>query len=263
MFNISDEELEKRIQAPTKLYTDPAPQDQLHPTTNELFKAQYPAPFEVQNANATYLPNDTTRTTERSKKIPSVPHQNLTRSNPDNYDAYFFGEKEVPRTAKSNLKNEIEENSVIEKAAYLYGKTAGRALMTSAYAWTGAIYGFVQLWLAILFNVAIGIVLAIEGFVGSGTTAEAFSLAMGAFGINWDFYIVAFLCYLLLIVVCYIQLFGVLIQAKIMLLHPLNGKGAIWKYSSFLLCFALYWIPVANLFPLVYLYIASIQLNPR
>lgn len=163
----------------------------------------------------------------------------------------------------SSSKEGIGKKSVLEKSLDVYGKTAGRGLMTTAHAWTLFIYFTFQIWLGIIAVIAIAIVFAIEYYVGSGTTELAFDTFMAAIGVEWDFYLVALLFYMMVLVVCYIQLLGVAIQAKALGLHPLGGRGAFFKTGTFLLCFILYWVPIINCLPLTNLYILSIQAYPR
>lgn len=151
----------------------------------------------------------------------------------------------------------ITGGSWSEKGVYATGRKVG---MSSAYTWTNFVYLSFQLWLAIIAVVAIGIVFLIEQVVGTGVTREVFNSLLSAIGLDWDFYLVALLCYMVLIVVCYIQLFGVALQGAMLGLRPLSG---FFNIATFLLCFVGYWIPLVNCLPLVNLYIFSIQVAPR
>jgi len=246
----------------------------LHPDTASEFSERYGGSLyqeENYNPSASGIQNSTVERKvtnnkqQKRKKIGILRNgsnfeKNRDSAMPQNHRAEQSPNEVPPKTSS---KKEGEKKGVVEKSLDAYGRTAGRGLITSAYIWTNFIYLTFQVWLGIIAVVAIGIVFAIEYHVGPGITQEAFNLMMAAIGVDWDFYLVATLCYMLVVATCYIQLFGVAMQAKALGLHPLGGGGAFLKTGSFLLCFILYCVPIFNCLPLVNIYIASIQAAPR
>jgi hypothetical protein len=158
---------------------------------------------------------------------------------------------------------ELTDAPVTDAVTGFVAKNVGRFFIGSAYLWTNFIYLFLQLWMGIIAVMAIGVVLFIEAYVGSGVTKTVFDATMSTLGVDWDFYLVATLMYMLVVAVCYFQLFGVVIQANALKLRPLGGKGSLFKTGTFLFCLIFYWVPLVNCLPLVNLYILSIQVAPR
>ncbi|MFN3188248.1 MAG: hypothetical protein ACK42D_01750 [Candidatus Paceibacteria bacterium] len=167
-------------------------------------------------------------------------------------------------TSKSNTFAEGEGEGAKEKVLDIFGSTVGRGLITSAHTWTLFIYFSFQIWLGIITVVALGLVFAIEHYIGGGITQAAFDAMMASIGVNWDFKLVFYLFWIITSAICYFQLFGVFIQAKALGLHPLGGNGGSVKTIRFLLCVLCYAFPFTNCIPFVnLLYIPSIQAYPR
>lgn len=249
----------------------PSAEESFHPTTDKEFKQRYGGSLYQENNNNPTQTGPTNVAVEKREyhgnknKRKRVGMQN-GESQPEASQANNSGVWSMIRksaTAKSNTFAEEARKGIKEKTLDIYGSSMGRGLIASAYAWTNFIYLTFQIWLGIIAVVAIGIIFAIEYYVGSGVTQAAFDTIMASIGVDWDFYLVALLCYMLVVTVCYVQLFGVAMQAKALGLHPLGGRGAFLKTGTFLLCFILYWVPIINCLPLVNLYIFSIQAYPR
>jgi hypothetical protein len=286
MFQMSDKEMERRTRDAEAVRRRMVTGEKSSPEANPLhadtaseFRQRYGgALYQKDNSNPSSFNSDIQNVTVTHQARPRS-RKDKKRLLPQSSSDYFENQtindtpkqnQNVPtlgRGRKTLSDQNAKEKSMLKKFGYaagqLYGKTVGRGLMTSAYLWTNFIYAFLQLWLGIIAAVAIGFVFLIEAIVGSGTTKAIFDALMTMIGVDWDFYLVALLMYMLVVCVCYIQLFGVALQAKGLGLHPLGGKGAFFKTGSFLLCFVMYWIPLVNCLPLVNLYIFSIQVAPR
>ncbi len=241
------------------------PENQLHPDTAGKFRKRGGSLSPEENFNPTNVQVEKSVRSSGQRKRKKVGF--LRNSSEDGEQdvtqpavrrhAMFDNESKKPT---KEVPDDINGGSWIEKKGYALGRAV---VMTSAYAWTSFIYFTFQIWLGVIATVAIGLVFAIEFYVGGGITQTAFDLMMASIGVNWDFYLVATLFYLLLVSTGYIQLIGVAMQAKSLGLHPLGGQGEFYKTGTFLLCFILYVVPIFNCLPLVTLYIATIQAYPR
>lgn len=245
-------------------------EESLHPTTDKEFKQRYggslyqeennnPEPVQPTNVQVQKREN----VSRKKRKRIGFFQEGTGTTTQTNNTILLRGNRNNHQGKSSAPKDDDEPKGLAEKSLDLYGKTAGRVLITTAHAWTLFIYLTFQIWLGIIAAVSFGLVFAIEYYVGSGVTKTAFDAMMASIGVDWDFYLVALLFYMVVVAICYIQLFGVAMQAKTLGLHPLGGSGAFLKTGTFLLCLVLYWVPIINCLPLVNLYILSIQTYPR
>lgn len=247
------------------------PENPLHPDTASEFSDRYGGSlYQADNNNPTLdqpsnaqLEKRNYRATGKKRKKVGILRNDLEADTlivkqQKNQGFAMFANKS--NKSEQIIPDDIINGSWIEKKGYALGRAAA---MTSAYVWTNFIYFSVQVWLSIISVIAIGIVFAIEYYVGSGMAQDTFKEMIDAIGVNWDFHLVALLFYMLAVTACYVQLFGVAIQAKALGLHPLGGEGSFFKTATFLLCFILYWVPIVNCLPLVNFYILSIQTYPR
>lgn len=283
---MSDAELERRASDAEAYRQDlvrgknnaSPPGNPLHPDTASEFSQRYGgALYQPENNNIDQVPtsgiqnvrmevSETQRSPREKMGRKNVITKNTEQSEAGKVVLYnqkkshlMFADKSIDWDG-TGIPEEITEGSALEKVGYALGR---RAAMTSAYVWTSFVYFTFQIWLGIIAAAAIGFVFLIEATVGGGTTQIIFDQLMSVIGVNWDFHLVALLCYMLVVVACYLQLFGVALQAKGLGLHPLGGSGGFLKTGTFLGCLVLYWVPIFNCLPLVYLYIASIQVSPR
>lgn len=258
---------EERIayRSPTAYTQNADESDMLRETTSDNFNNEQYAggiptkPAGVQNVQVDYrtkrsstpAPANTNRPPlDRNKRIRVATESQQTPT------------QSTQQAAQTQVKKRKKRNPVKRVISVAY-RTAARASLISAYAWTGFIWMTIQIPLAIIGFLAIGIVIGIERFVGSGVTQTLFNTLMNAIGVDWDFYLVAFLCYAVVVLFCYAQILGVWFQTTFTGMKPLSGRGSGFKYATFLLALLMYWIPGVNIFPWVWLWIFAIGLNPR
>ena len=247
------------------------PENPLHPDTASEFSERYGGSlYQAENNNPSLTGPANVRIEKRGyssnkrkrKKIPSLQNNSEDIASEEQRSGLLQAiRKSVP--GRQKVSGEEKKKGAVEKSLDVYGSTVGRGVIGTAYVWTNFVYLTFQVWLGIIAVIAIGLVFAIEYYVGTGVTRAVFDAIMDSIGVDWDFYLVATLCYMLVVATCYFQLFGVAIQAKSLGLHPLGGNGSFLKTSTFLCCFVLYWVPIINCLPLVNLYIITIQVYPR
>jgi len=162
---------------------------------------------------------------------------------------------------KSEPPQKNENLSPAEKIGYtigkVYGKTIGRSLMGTAHFWTLFIIYPIQLIFAILYLISFLVLLE------AGDSSVLYQLIVQYLGIDLLFNTLFYVSLIIILCVGFIQLAGVTIQAKMLQLHPLNGRGAIIKHLGFIFCLFGYLVPGLNLFPLTNAYILCIQAYPR
>lgn len=251
--------------SPTAYTQNAAESDMLRETTSDTFNNEQYAggiptkPAGIQNVQVDY----------RTKRSPTSVAANTNRP-PLDRNKRIRDATEIQQTTnqstqpatETRVKKRKKRNPVKRVISVAY-RTAARASLLGAYAWTGFIWLTIQIPLAIIGFLAIGVIIGIERFVGSGVTQTLFNTLINAIGVNWDFYLVAFLCYMVVVFFCYAQIFGVWFQTTFTGMKPLSGRGSGFKYATFLLALLMYWIPGVNLFPWVWLWIFAIGLNPR
>jgi len=257
MFNISNTEIERKKSPQNQYYTDDPNNDGR--TIAGQFNERYTAPYSyIQNPTIDYqnrLPdanqkpstkNNLTRypTPRKRNKLVSINHQtNAAVIDNDNY--------QNPSPANINSKPRVPIKTLVSGVK--------KIALTSAYAWTSQIYLWVQIPFAILSIIVLGVAVYIQELIRSyPITTDTFATLMSSFGVDPDFNfaMVALFCLLLTAILGWIQLFGVVLQALFTGISPLNST---FKISTFLLALTFYIIPGANLLPLVFLYIASLQ----
>ncbi len=270
---MSDKELERRsfdaeIRRREMLREQNNPQfNPLHPDTASDFNRlhggslNHPDSHYPQNVQVTYGHRDKN---ERRKKV--MQQNSGIKSEDSNYEESVQTAKRDP-LRKLRPSKEYENGSKLEKAGYMaggaYGVFASKGLMSTAYTWTGFIWCTTQLWLGILLVVALAITMYLEEMALGGASQFIMDTYLESQGVDWDFELLLYICFALVVALGYMQVIGVAIQAKALKLHSLGGSGSSFKTGAFLFCLVGYWVPILNCFPLVSLYILSIQLSPR
>lgn len=170
------------------------------------------------------------------------------------------------------------QNRLALKSALKPVELLTRARVTSinmgVLSWQFPLWLFVQLPFAILSIVCLGATMAVDsmatanggllGFLANKSLAVFDTIAKT---IGIDFAGIAFDMFLLgMVLVLAIGLMSLLVMTLIYLMsgiHPLNGKGSSMKQGMFLLAILCYAIPFANMFPVVFLYMAAVWLHPK
>ncbi len=183
------------------------------------------------------------------------------------------------RARSAQTLQNVLQTRLAQKMASTAATTSGRvrasAINAEAFSWQVPLWLFVQLPFAVLSIVTLGIVGVMDNvtanpdggllsWVIDKITAAASALAKF---IGIDFLEIAFNLYLL----CTLLIFGIgifsigflFLQYKISFLEPLSGKGSGLKHGLLLLTLIGYAVPIANLFPFIFLWMGAIWYYPR
>ena len=145
----------------------------------------------------------------------------------------------------------------------------------SAVAWSGFLWFFLQLPLALMFLATLALVGFIEGTVDASMILGGAVWAVNAItsvvssvtGINLNISELAksymFILYVMIIVIGFFSLLIAHLQYSLALLNPLSGNKEGLKKGVFLLCLFGYSAPILNLFPWILLWLAVIWKYPK
>jgi len=141
--------------------------------------------------------------------------------------------------------------------------TAKRVALGIVWAWSGPTYLFILLPLAILTNIAIGMVVAINYAAAnlgvSYETAQSSGEIVGVLP-EFDFMLLLGVCYLLLVTFHYLFMTAIYLHCKVLFSKPLKGG---FKKASFILSAILIWMPIVNILPLYWIWLGTITVNPK
>lgn len=162
--------------------------------------------------------------------------------------------KNIRRSANSKLVNNVSK---------IAGSTTKRVALGTVWAWSANTYLFLLLPIAILSNIAVGLVIAINyaaaqlgiSYENAQSTAELAGVLP-----DFDYMLLMGVCYLLLAFLHYLFMAFIYLHCKALFCKPLNGG---FKTATFLVSAILIWIPIVNIFPLYWIWLANITLNPK
>lgn len=166
-----------------------------------------------------------------------------------------------------------------KKMANTLATTSGRvrasAINVEAFSWQGPLWLFVQLPFAVIATVSLGAIAALDSIAtdsdGSFTgwilnkVAVAANAVAKAVGIDF-LSIAADLYFISTLVIFGVGLFSIaflFLQYKISFLEPIGGQASGLKYGLLLLTFIGYTLPVANIIPFIFLWMAAVWYYPR
>ncbi len=206
-----------------------------------------------------------------AKAQPAKPQENLSNRPADNVRR----SQEIRRSARERLAGKLLPSSLTQ-AKTMVARARASAINVSALSWQGPLWLFVQLPIALLNIMMIAIVYALdqvedaaaEGGVAAwiiSRVTEAISAVASFFGI--DFLEIAASMYLLTSMLLWgialISVLALYLQYTMGMLRPLSGEGMGLKFGLLLLAYIGYSLPIANLFPCVFLWMFAVWLYPR
>jgi len=254
-----------RYRPPTAYSADSRPTSGHRTISNIFATEQYGGGLPTEAVSTSTDPSGRRTNGVRNPKVAyktPPPNQNNTATSTSN--------KKIPPRASYNtgLRPSPQPRERIKlrgpKKLFSTGyKLAARSSLLFTYAWTGFLWTFIQVPLAILMLICIGIMFSLESIIGSGVAKNVFDAVTATIGVDWDFKLAALFCYLALISFCYLQLALVWLQCVSTGMHPTSGRGGGVKTGALLLALVLYWVPGLNILPLVWLWVFTISLYPR
>lgn len=182
--------------------------------------------------------------------------------------------RQVSRMAQvANLLSKKKAAAVTKK---LILRTRASAVNSSIFAWGGSLWLSLQLPLAIISLIMLGVmgavrgVLTSSGFVGSSLAWLGEKLAAGVkfiSGIDINLAAMAdglfIIPYVLIIAIGILTILGAYLQYSLSFLRPLSGEKSGLKLGLLLLALIGYSVPLLNLFPWVLLWMAAVWKYPR
>lgn len=240
----------------------------LHRDTADRFNDEnYEQPF-YGTSNVTVIRGKDTKQSGFSANTNQAPRKIIQRSQfkkqeTDSEQENYFNPAENPTTESRVRTPQTTHIERSNNVGFIRTNIARvRATALSIIVGTLAIFCYVgQLVLALLSIIAFGLAASLfelnatSSLLGGlteyvGVTPEAlFALYLIAclliFGLN------------------FIQIFTVTWIYKAALLHPWFGRGTTFKLGAIILTLIGSFIPILNMFPLIYLWIAAVMLNPK
>lgn len=205
---------------------------------------------------------------------------NEQKSSEENPEIYAEeAEPTVPPQTSRAMQNMVRAR-LAKKMASTLATTGGRvrasAINAEAFSWQVPLWLFVQVPFAILGIITLALVATMDNIQAGANEASgiqwlvnkaweaAYALAQ-LFG--YDFMEIAMNIYLLsTVIILALGMFSIaflFLQYKIGFLEPLGGEGAGLKHGLLLLTIIGYSVPIANLFPFIFLWMAAIWYHPR
>lgn len=159
------------------------------------------------------------------------------------------------------------KKSGLNTSKRLLARTRVSAINSSIAAWTTFIY-FAQLVLALLSIIGLGLASAVTDAVDSNWIVSTVTTVLGKIAdlLGLDFGVIGGLFLIpwaLVMVIGLITLFTACIMYYFALINPLSGEGAGFKMGAFLLAIIGYAVPIANLFPWIYVFMFAVWKYPR
>lgn len=185
----------------------------------------------------------------------------------------------VPRSQTARAMQDVLKARLAKKAASTLATTSRRvrasAINAEAFAWQVPLWLFVQVPFAILGIITLGLVATIDNEAAANQLTGLDWLANKALGavsalasmFGFDFMEIAMNIYLLsTVIILGLGMFSIaflFLQYKVGFLEPLGGQGSGLKYGLLLLAVIGYSVPIANLFPFIFLWMAAVWYYPR
>lgn len=170
----------------------------------------------------------------------------------------------------------LEENKTIQKGLGLANKRKTMAVTRSIAYWSGYIWLFVQVPIALFGIVLFAIIggfselgLAVDSNFITSSLKSAAEMASkiigGVIGFQLGDVLEAFffITYILILAIGMITTLCIFIQHTLALNRPLSGRGTSWKIGALILAFIGYATPVINILPWALPWILAIGKYPR
>lgn len=189
-------------------------------------------------------------------------------------------EPPTPRSRTARAMQDVLKARLAKKAVSTVATTAGRvrasAINAEAFSWQVPLWLLVQLPLAFIGVITLALVGTMDTIEAkaneSGALAWVINQALKAASALAEFFGADFMqiatdLYMLITVLIFgLGIFSIaflFLQYKISFLEPLGGQGSGLKHGLLLLTIIGYCVPIANLFPFIFLWMAAIWYYPR
>lgn len=222
-------------------------------------------PSNNQAANQNYQPSENSRNSQIRNVVTSF--RNTVNRNP-RVTRSRLTPMPLPGTP-ANADTEPKENSLTATTEDGVAHVKAAGITAEVFAWVGWWWLFVVVPFGLLSVVSLGIAGYLddpEGVIGNviGAAGQVISSVASVFGIDFLNWTALFMMTWIIVWTVYLFcLAAATLQYSLAGLHPLGGKGAGLKTSTFMFAVVASFIPVANLIPWIFLWVAAVFYYPK